>query len=63
MSALNWGEVGVVNVIRVDEESTRVVVNKARRTMVHITGRSERQLADRLFASIAEYLGRTRAGA
>jgi hypothetical protein len=61
-SALNWGEAGVVNVMRLDAESARVVVNSRQRSIIHITGLTERQLADQLFAHIAESLGRMRSG-
>ncbi len=53
-----WGEVGVVNVIRVDDGSTRVYVNTERVNQNQIIGgTSERRYAERIFAGIRASLG------
>lgn len=56
ISAFSWGEVGVVNVIRVDDQHTRGFVNSEKRDQMQVTGTSERQFADRIFANITESL-------
>lgn len=58
ISAFSWGEVGAVNVVRVDDTTTRVYVNSEKRDQVQITGTSERQFADAIFANITEALDR-----
>lgn len=58
ISPLSWGEVGVVNVVRIGERATRVYVNTEKRDQVQITGTSERQFAEQIFANIEESLAR-----
>ena len=53
-----WGEVGAVNVIRVDDQTTRVYVNSEKRSQMQITGTSERQFAEQIFANITESVAR-----
>lgn len=58
ISAFSWGEVGVVNVVRVDDHTTHVYVHTAKRDQMQITGASERQFANQIFANITESLAR-----
>jgi hypothetical protein len=58
ISAFSWGEVGVVNVVRVDDQHTRVFVNSEKRDQMQLTGTSERQFAEQIFANITESLAR-----
>lgn len=58
ISAFSWGEVGVVNVVRVNETTTRVFVNSEKRSQMQVTGTSERQFAEQIFANINESLAR-----
>jgi len=58
ISAFSWGEVGVVNVVRVDDHTTRVYVHTSKRDQMQITGTSERQFANQIFANITESLSR-----
>jgi hypothetical protein len=58
ISAFSWGEVGVVNIVRVDEQNTRVYVNSEKRDQMQVTGTSERQFANQIFANITESLAR-----
>jgi len=58
ISAFSWGEVGVVNVVRVDDHTARVYVHTTKRDQVQITGTSERQFATQIFANITESLAR-----
>jgi hypothetical protein len=58
ISAFSWGEVGVVNVVRVDDTHARVYVNSEKRNQSQISGTSERQFADQIFANINESLAR-----
>jgi hypothetical protein len=56
ISAFSWGEVGVVNVVRVDPATSRVHVNTSKRDLVQVTGTTERKFAEHIFANIAESL-------
>ncbi len=56
VSAFSWGEVGVVNVVRVNETTTRVFVNSERRHQLQVTGTSEQQFANEIFGNITEAL-------
>lgn len=58
VSAFSWGEVGVVNVVRVNDTTTRVYVNSEKRHQMQVTGTSERQFAEQIFANINESLAR-----
>jgi|SRR6185369_7470876 len=58
ISAFSWGEVGVVNVVRVDDHTTRVYVHTYKRDQMQITGTSERQFANQIFANITESIAR-----
>ena len=58
VSALSWGEVGVVNVVRADDAHTRVFVNTEKRDQMQMTGTSEWQFARHIFASISGSLQR-----
>jgi hypothetical protein len=58
ISAFSWGEVGAVNVVRIDDQNTRVYVNTEKRSQAQITGTSERQFAEEIFANIRESLAR-----
>ena len=58
ISAFSWGEVGTVNVIRRDEQQTRIYVNSEKRDRIQVTGTSERQFAEQIFANITESLAR-----
>jgi hypothetical protein len=58
ISAFSWGEVGVVNVVRISETATRVYVNSEKRSQMQVTGTSERQFAEQIFANINESLTR-----
>jgi hypothetical protein len=58
ISGFSWGEVGAVNVIRVDDQTTRVYVNSEKRSQMQITGTSERQFAEQIFANITESVAR-----
>ena len=58
ISAFSWGEVGVVNVVRVDDHTTRVYVHTSKRDQMQLTGTSERQFATQIFANITESLSR-----
>jgi len=58
ISAFSWGEVGVVNVVRVDDHSTRVYVHTSKRDQIQLTGTSERQFATQIFANITQSLAR-----
>lgn len=60
VSAFSWGEVGVVNVVRVDDATTRVVVNAAKRSQMQVTGTSEAQFASQIFKNLDEGLARLR---
>jgi hypothetical protein len=48
----------VVNVVRVDDQSTRVIVNTSKRSRMQITGTSEENFAEQIFSNITESLGR-----
>ncbi len=57
VSAFSWGEVGVVNVVRGDNASTTVVyVHTQKRDQLQVTGTSERQFAEQIFARITASL-------
>jgi hypothetical protein len=56
ISAFSWGEVGVVNVVRVDRGMTTVHVNTSKRDLVQVTGTTERTFAEHIFGNIAEAL-------
>ena len=56
ISAFSWGEVGVVNVVRVDPGMTRVHVNTSKRDLVQVTGTTERTFAEHVFSNIGEAL-------
>jgi hypothetical protein len=58
ISAFSWGEVGVVNVVRVDDHTARVYVHTSKRDQAQITGTSERQFASQIFANITESIAR-----
>ena len=58
ISAFSWGEVGAVNVVRVDDANSRVYVNSAKRSQMQITGTSEREFAEKIFENISESLAR-----
>lgn len=58
ISAFSWGEVGAVNVVRIDEQNTRVFVNTEKRSQMQITGTSEGRFAGEIFANIGESLAR-----
>ena len=58
ISGFSWGEVGTVNVIRGDEQHTRIYVHSEKRSRAQITGTSERQFAEQIFANITESLAR-----
>lgn len=58
ISAFSWGEVGVVNVVRVDDHTARVYVHTTKRDQVQITGTSQRQFATQIFTNITESLSR-----
>ena len=53
ISAFSWGEVGVVNVVAVDAQTTRVYVNTEKRDQMQLTGTSEQRFATVIFANIA----------
>lgn len=54
VSAFSWGEVGAVNVVRIDEQNTRVFVNTEKRSQIQITGTSEGRFASEIFSNIGE---------
>ena len=57
VSAFSWGEVGVVNVVRGDDASTTVVyVHTQKRDQLQVTGTSERQFGEQIFARITASL-------
>ena len=56
ISAFSWGEVGVVNVVRVDDGTSRVHVNTSKRDLVQVTGTTEQKFAEHIFGNIAEAL-------
>ena len=56
ISAFSWGEVGVVNVVRVDPGKTTVHVNTSKRDLVQVTGTTERTFAEHIFGNIVEAL-------
>ena len=58
ISAFSWGEVGVVNVVRVDALTTAVYVHTEKRDQIQLTGTSERRFADLIFANITQSLPR-----
>lgn len=58
ISAFSWGEVGAVNVVRIDDASTRVYVNSEKRSQMQVTGTSERQFAEEIFSNISESIAR-----
>lgn len=58
ISAFSWGEVGAVNVVRIDDTTTRVYVNSEKRDQMQVTGTSERQFAEAIFTNITEALSR-----
>ncbi|MBC7767390.1 MAG: hypothetical protein H7124_01245 [Phycisphaerales bacterium] len=58
ISGFSWGEVGVVNVVRVDEQRTRVYVNTARRHQGQVSGTSERQFSEQIFTNVSESIAR-----
>jgi hypothetical protein len=55
-NAFNWGEVGRVVIIPVDEGHTRVVVRSEKRLQTQVTGRGEQRLSEQLFAGIERRL-------
>lgn len=57
LNAFSWGEVGVVNIVRMEPQRTRVYVNTAKRSMVQVTGTTEAEFAADIFAGIAQDLG------
>jgi hypothetical protein len=58
ISAFSWGEVGVVNVVRLDSQKTRVFVNSEKRSQMQITGTTEKRFAEQIFANITQALPR-----
>jgi len=44
--------------VRVDDHTTRVYVHTSKRDQMQITGTSERQFANQIFANITESLSR-----
>jgi hypothetical protein len=52
VSAFSWGEVGVINVIRAGEATTRVYINTEKRDQMQLTGTSEMKFAQDIFAGI-----------
>jgi hypothetical protein len=58
INAFSWGEVGVVNIVRVDAQTTRVYVHTEKRDQIQLTGTSERQFADLIFTNVTQSLPR-----
>lgn len=56
INAFNWGEVGRVVVVPVDEDTTRVSLYSEKRYQLQVTGQGERRLAEQLFAGIQRRL-------
>ncbi|MEM8827267.1 MAG: hypothetical protein AAGD40_10170 [Pseudomonadota bacterium] len=56
VSVFSWGEVGVVNVLPEDDGKTLVVVNTTKRAKAQLTGTSEDEFAEKIFAYVAEGL-------
>lgn len=56
LNAFSWGEVGAINVVRLEARKTRVYVNTEKRSTMQITGTSESEFAADIFAGIASAL-------
>jgi len=58
VSLFSWGEVGVVNVVRGDNQASRVYVNTEKRSQVQVTGTTESEFAAEIFANIGQSVAR-----
>jgi hypothetical protein len=59
ISAFSWGEVGQVDVVKsADDAATDVVVNTSKRLKTQVTGTSQKQFAEQIFADVTANLAR-----
>jgi len=58
VSLFSWGEVGVLNVVRGDNQTSRVYVNTEKRSQLQVTGTSENDFAAEIFTNISQSVAR-----